>query len=100
MSIAGSASLLMHLNKNHFSKPFHKVPTMNMKLLFRWFSSILMLTILLGQNILSVNAQTSGPGDDVISFQTMGEQDTILSGPLDSRSILFRLPADWSMQSD
>jgi len=36
----------------------------------------------------------------VISLQALGQQDIILTGPLDSQEIIFRLPADWAIPSD
>ncbi len=41
--------------------------------------------------------QTPAPGDDVLSFYQIGQDDIQLVGPLDYEAIVFGLPADWKV---
>ena len=72
---------------------------MSVKLVLRWFLSIVVIFGFFIGNPFLVKAQTSKVDDELVSLLTLGQQDTILTGPQDSRTILFRLPADWSMLS-
>ena len=71
----------------------------NKLFLRRLLSMVFTLTLLAG-NLFPVRAQTTNVDEDIISFLKLGKQDTILSGPLDSLDVFFRLPADWEMLPD
>ena len=73
---------------------------MTTKLFLHWFLLFILTFALLSENLTSAKAQSFKTGDDIVSFLTLGQQDAVLSGPLDSQEIVFRLPADWSMLSD
>ena len=67
---------------------------------FHGFFLFVLTLIFLSANFLTVKAQPTMLDADVISLLTMGQQDIILTGPLDSQEIIFRLPADWAIPSD
>lgn len=71
---------------------------MTKKLLHLFLLIMIAFTQFFG-NLFSVKAQTNNADNEIISFLDLGEPDAILSGPLDSKDILFRLPADWAMAS-
>lgn len=72
---------------------------MNTHTPFRWFLICIVTLSLLGGTFQPAQAQAPRAGD-AISFLMLGEADSILTGPVESHDIVFRLPADWSMLPD
>ena len=68
---------------------------MNIKRITIIVLSFVLIASLFSENFSIAHAQAAVP-NDAITFASLGQQDVVLTGPLDSKGLDFNLPADWS----